>query len=207
MSLATAESSAKLTAMVEFAEFIGKVGIVGETSTAILAQALAAEITAAQASLSQLASSAQQAHGAAKNHQQYREKALLQVERVGLELAKFLETGAVNDATFEALQRSQARFQTEAQRHWSEEIKALRTASKEINRFMAEALRLLIPISDSSAKLLIAVRHELGQETDETQLLKSMQSYRDATFQRLHELISKIDAQREEEERAAQGTA
>lgn len=207
LSLPTADSMEDKAPMIEFAEFIGKVAMVGQTSTAILSQSLAAEYTEAHAKLMQFAAGVQRAHANARNHRKYRKKALQQAERVGIEIAKFLETGVINDAVFGALQRSQARFNAEVQDHWTKEIAQLGLVARETNRFMAKALEIITPITDSSAKLLIAVRRELGQTTDEAQLLKSMKEHRDAAFGRLRNLIGTFEAQWEEEERAQQADA
>lgn len=207
MSLATVDIAPGSAPVIEFAEFIGKVAMVGDTSTVILSQSLAAEYLEAQAILTPLSSAAQQARGSAKNHLEYREKARAQVERVSVEIAKFLESAAADGGVLNALQRSQARFQAEVQDHWAKEIEELKLAAKEINQFMSTALEVMAPIAESSAKLLIAVRRELGQTTDEAQLLNSIKAQRNAAFQRLHELIAKLESQRKEEERAQQGIA
>jgi hypothetical protein len=176
--------------------------MVGETETVIIAQKLSDDYLAAHSALKLLAAEAQRANGNAKTHQEYRDKALVQVERVNVEIAKFLETGRADDMLFGALTRSRDGFQKQAHSHWDQEIAALKLASKELNIFLTKALDIVAPSSETGTKLLVAIRREMGQATDVERLLRSFRAQRDRTFQHVRKMVEIIDQHLRAEEEA-----
>lgn len=200
VSLPTAEAQSHAQSAVDFAELIGKVAMIGESGTVLLAQKLAADFSEAQSTLTVLAGGIKSAAANAKNHEGYRTQALEQFNRVGLEISKFLEAGTRDDLKFSALQLSKKRFHEESQQHWSKEVESLREVSKLTNQYIVKAIELMEPLSDSSTALLIAVRRELGNETDAVSLLQAMKENRDRSFQRLRDVIKAYDDELKKDE-------
>jgi hypothetical protein len=202
--LPTIKDLAGSSAPVDFAELVGKISMIGEAATVILAQQLASDYIAVQADLTKLAASARKAGDDATLYREYREKAVLQVERIHSEIAKFLESGVVNDTLFGAMQRSQTKFQEQAQKYWADEVAALERVSGEIVRYSVKALTILEPTGEASANLLIAIRAELGQSTNAADLLRAMKQNRDRSFQRIKEFAESVERESEAAEYARQ---
>lgn len=206
LSLPTVEGDIQMEPVNEFAELIGKISMIGDTETVLLAQKFSTECSEAQVALTLLAADVKRARSDAKMYEEYRTKALAQTERVGSEIAKFLEAGSVDELQFRALQRSQDRFQEETQSYWAKELEAMREFSRRLNNYYEKAMGLLVPMGDTSVDLLIAIRHELGQSTNATKLRETFTANRERMFQQLRNVIQAVDEAREADEEASRRT-
>lgn len=193
MSLATADNQPAKAPMEELSELVGKVALVGETNTVVLAQEVTGIYLAALTKLTTLASAAKSARETAKMHEGYRDKARAQVERVDAEITKAQESATFSEEEFNALKRSKAGFQATVQHHWRLEIEALQLNFKEVNRFMGAGLDVMKDIGDASVHLLVAIRRELGQSTDEGRLIKAIKDQRDLGYQGLREYLQALE--------------
>lgn len=181
---------------VDLAELVGKVSLVGETSTVILAQQLAADYLEAYAQLLLIARGPREAKQDALRHAEYRMAAMEQAKRVDLEIAQYLEKAATEAGVFEALQRSRATFQVKIQEHWAQEINALNRVSAELNKYIVLALPLIEKLGEKGVELLLAVREELGHKTNRDDVLRAVTENRNRSLSALRDALAKIERER-----------
>jgi hypothetical protein len=200
LSLGTKEQDAGVDAASAFGLEAAKFLVIAETDTAILANSLSADFSIAHMQLAVFAEQVQRVRKHARHYQEYREKALEQCDRVTLELDKFFESAVSNDQLLDALQRARKHHHDLAQHYWKMEADALGQLVAQMQSYLQKALSFLAPLIAPSVDLLVALRRELGQETDRQALLEEMQGSQDRVIQYVDNLITGIGAQRERDQ-------
>lgn len=180
--------------MAQFGEAALKLGMVAGTETAILAQQLVTEYGLAYATLARLRMAVLSANSDASTNKLWKDKAQGNVDRVNLEIAKFLESANSDAVQFAALQGSCEGFRGEFAYWATRECEALQRASAETNKFIRSAIDFVIPIGELGTRLLILIRAELGQDTDELSFERAMKEGRDKTLLGLRIFLSQLDA-------------
>jgi len=177
-------------AAAEPSEILSKIAMVASTETAVLAMRLSTDFGSAQVSLTAKVQPFLDAKADAERFGMAVEQARRDLDRIVSEQQKELESGTPSRERMAALEISRRYAADTHEKFHSQRIHCLEQAEQDFASFLREMVDQTVPLIELGIKLMVRLRWELGQETDEAMYLREMQHGREVFFKSMDSLFT-----------------
>lgn len=176
-----------------FAAAVAKLGVVAEMSTAILANKVCSDLLKAYYSLLIEVRPCREARENALNTREYRVRAEARADGTQKEIDKFLGAANTDRVAFDTMIAIKKRDQDMADEFFIAENAAVQLEAIHKINYLRLLTEKISQYTMSGFALLIAVRHDLELQTDESAFLASLISQRDDVLAEMRSMIEDLE--------------